>query len=113
MRERDPQRSVSAHRKASDAARGAFSANAIRVFDERHELVNKEIAVQSLAVARIDVKRVPAIRRNDQKIADFVVAAQILQPVHSPSTAIVCSFPPSPWNRYNTGYCRVFASAAE
>src|SRR5690242_1147405 len=79
MRKSHSQRSVSAHRKAGDPARGPLGPNPISAFDERNELTQEEITIRSLTLTRIDIKRIPAVRRHNQEFAHHVLAAQILQ----------------------------------
>src|ERR1700730_18563930 len=79
MGETNSQCAVASHGKSADSSRLSPCADTISAFNERHELAEKEIAVEGLAVAGIDVERIPSVRRDEQKIPDLVVPAQILQ----------------------------------
>src|SRR4029077_18069562 len=72
-------RAVSTHGHAGDALAQAPRTNAILALDERHEFLEKEVAVADLASisSRIDVKAAPTLRSDDEEVADLALLAKI------------------------------------
>src|SRR5258708_15873077 len=86
MREGETQRPITTHRDSADRSSRTPGHNAISPFNLRHELLQKEIAVEHRAVGRIDIKTAPAFRRDDKKIAHLTLLTQVIQ--QSPAAAI-------------------------
>src|ERR1043166_7060605 len=73
MLEGKPQCSVAAHGNSADCAPGTPADQMKTPLHLRHKLADKEIFVQNVAVARVDVEGVLALRRNDHKLAQTLL----------------------------------------
>src|ERR1700685_1470227 len=79
MRKSHSQRPISTHRKPSNPAARSLRPYPVGVVNERNKLAKQEIAVGSFAIPLIDIKRVPAVRRDDQEFTHLLFTTQILQ----------------------------------
>src|SRR3974377_1449781 len=78
MQECKPESAVSAHGYAADGPASASSRHPIFLFYVGDEFLQKEVVVAKRAVRRVDGEAPPAIRRHDEKVAQFVLMAQVV-----------------------------------
>src|ERR1700684_792509 len=86
MAKGEAQRTVSTHRDSGDCSIAAAFADAVLLFDEGDELLQKQIAVANGAVGGVDVETLSAFGSHDEKIAQLMVLAEIVE--HRPATAV-------------------------
>ncbi len=78
MRECEPQRAKAAHRKTSHSSGSAVTDDVILRLDVRQELGKQEIVVAILTICRVDEETSSPFGCNQQKIADFLFPAEVL-----------------------------------
>ena len=86
MAEGETQRTVSPHRDSGDRSIVAAFADAVFPFDERDKLLQKKIAVTNRTVSGVDVETFSAFGSNNEKIAEFMLLAKIVE--HRPAAAV-------------------------
>src|SRR5207245_5088553 len=64
---------------AADGALFGTRAHAICALDVRNELAQKKVAVAHRSVSGVDIKTAAAFGRNNEKLPDCVLAAQIVE----------------------------------
>src|ERR1700693_438078 len=72
-------RAITPHGDAADRPIIPALADPVFCFDHRYEFLQKEIAVADRAINGIDVERLPAFRRNDEKFSHLVLLAKIIE----------------------------------
>jgi hypothetical protein len=55
---------------------------AIPLFDPGHELLQKEILIAALAIARVDIETCRAVWRHDQELPQLMLLPQVLDKIH-------------------------------
>src|SRR5579859_5061052 len=83
MAEGNVQRTVSAHRNSRNSARFAPRLRAIPPLDRRHKLLQEEILIAALAIARVDVETCLAGWRHNQEFSQLMLLPQVLDKIHS------------------------------
>src|SRR5438105_2648414 len=78
MSEGEAKRSIPAHRQAGDSARLAHTNHAELRFDLRNKFRKEEVAVAISAIGGVDEECAPAFSRDDYKLANRMVLAQVL-----------------------------------
>src|SRR6266702_4245986 len=79
MRECESQCPISSHRNSGDGAGRPPGANTIFVLNMWQEFLQEEVTVAHGTVGGIHVEAAPAFGRGDQKIADLMLVAQIIE----------------------------------
>src|SRR5579859_202239 len=82
MAEGDVQRTVSAHRNSCNSARFAPRLRAIPFFDPGHELLQEEILIAVLAIARVDIETRLAGWRHYQEFSQLMLLPKVLDKIH-------------------------------
>src|SRR5579875_694820 len=81
IKQREPQRAITSHGNAANAAGAAPGHHAIAMLDVGHEFADEKTLVIIAAIQRIDVKAVTCRWRDDQKLADAALAPKVLNQI--------------------------------
>lgn len=79
MAERKAKGTVATHRNAADRSILTTTTDPVSVFNRGNELLQKEIAVAHRSIRGIDIETASAFRSNDQKIADLMLLAKVIE----------------------------------
>src|SRR3982074_2297083 len=83
--ESKPQRAIPAHGDPADRPACTAAGKPETPLHLRHKLANKKVLVENVAVARINVKAILALRRDDHKLAQPFVFPGFLDPARRPA----------------------------
>src|SRR5580704_3821396 len=79
MAEGETQRSVPPHGNTADRPITSALGNAVFLFDQRDELLKKEVAITDGTVCGVDIETASALRSNDEKIPKLMFLAKVVE----------------------------------